>query len=115
MPNVFTLKFLASALVTGFIIAAASEIIGRSPRFGSLLLTMPIIIPAIFVVAYLRQPNLAPISRSAREMLALIPLALPFFIPLALAERLGLSFWPALAAGFVLVGLGVGIYLYAAT
>ena len=41
--------------------------------------------------------------RLARETLVLVPLGLPFFIPLAFASRLGLGFWPALGAGIVLM------------
>lgn len=104
-------KLLANALLTGLVVAAVSEIARRSPRIGSLILTMPIVIPAVFVYRYLFDHDLPPISRLARETLILIPLALPFFVPMAFADRLGLGFWPALAAGLLILAVTVGVYL----
>ncbi|MGA2500479.1 MAG: hypothetical protein ABSH20_22280 [Tepidisphaeraceae bacterium] len=104
-------KLLFNALLTGLVVAVVSEIARRFPRVGSLVLTMPIVIPAVFVVMYLRDHNLPPVSKLARETLFLIPLGLPFFIPMAFASRLGLGFWPALAAGLLIVTATVGIYL----
>ncbi len=104
-------KLLCNAVLTGLVVAVVSEIARRFPRIGSLVLTLPIVIPAVFVVMYLRDRNLQPISRLARETLILIPLGLPFFVPMALAGRLGLGFWPALSTGLLLVCATVGIYL----
>ena len=105
------MKLLFNALLMGLVVAAVSEIARRFPRVGSLVLTMPIVIPAVFVVMYLRDRNLPPVSRFARETLILIPLALPFFVPMAFAHRLGLGFWPALVAGLLLTTATVGVYL----
>ncbi|MFI5380622.1 MAG: hypothetical protein ACHRHE_15095 [Tepidisphaerales bacterium] len=104
-------KLLLNAMLMGLVVAAVSEIARRFPRVGSLVLTMPIVIPAVFVVMYLRDRNLQPIARMARDVLILIPLALPFFLPMAFAHRLGLGFWPALATGLLLVTATVGVYL----
>ena len=54
----------------------------------------------------------APISRMARQMLILVPLSLPFFVPLAFADRLHLTFWPAFALGLALVTVAVTTYLW---
>ncbi len=107
-------KLLLNGMVTGLIVVTVSEIARRWPRLGSLVLTLPIVIPAVFVVMYLRQRDLAPISRLAQETLILIPLGLPFFAPLAFAGRLGLGFWPALLSGFGLVTATVCAYLWMA-
>ena len=48
------------------------------------------------------------ISRLARE--TPVPLGLPFFVPLAYADRLGLSFRPAFAAGLVLASAVIGLW-----
>jgi hypothetical protein len=108
------LKLLANALLMGLIVAAVSEVARRFPRLGSLILTLPLVIPAVFVVMYLRDGCLPPISRLARETLILIPLGLPFFVPLALAQRVGLNFWAAMGTGMGLVALTVGGYLLVA-
>lgn len=42
----------------------------------------------------------------ARSILIAIPVTLGFFLPFLLADRFGLSFWPAYAAGCVLLPIG---------
>ena len=59
-----------------------------------------------------RTPDLAPIARMARQMLILVPLSLTFFVPVAFAERLHLTFWPAFALGLGVVTASVGSYLW---
>ena len=77
-----------------------------------MVLTLPIVIPAVFVVMYLRDREIAPIAHLSRQTLMLIPLGLPFFIPMAMSQRWGLSFWSALAMGLVLVSASVSAYLW---
>ena len=62
-----------------------------------MILAVPLVVFAVYAFMYLREPNLAPIARMARQMLILVPLSLPFFVPLAFAEHLHLTFWPAYA------------------
>ena len=101
-------------LAAGFIVVAVAEIARGFPRLGTLILTLPIVIPVVFLMMYLRDGNLAPISRMSQETLRLIPLGLPFFIPLAMAQRWNLSFWPAFLAGLLLVGVTITLYLWLA-
>lgn len=49
--------------------------------------------------------DLKAISTLARDTLVLVPLGLPFFVPIALAPRLGLGFWPALLGGILLASI----------
>jgi hypothetical protein len=106
-----TLQFIAKGLAAGFVVVAVADVSRRFPRLGALFLTLPLVIPAVFILMYLRRPDLAPISRMAREILMLIPLGLPFFIPIAFASRLGLTFWPAITAGLLLVTVTISAYL----
>ena len=48
----------------------------------------------------------------ARQMLVLVPLSLTFFVPLAFADRLQLTFWPAYLIGLALVTVSVASYLW---
>jgi hypothetical protein len=98
-------------LLAGFIIVAVAEIAKKHQLLASLILTLPIVIPAVFLVMYLRDGDLSPISRMSRQTLLLIPLGLPFFVPLALADKLHLPFWTAFLAGLVLVTLTITLYL----
>ena len=44
----------------------------------------------------------------------LVPLGLPFFVPLAFAERFGLGFWPAFLTGLALATVTIGLWLWLA-
>jgi hypothetical protein len=105
-------QLILRGLAAGFLVVAVAEIARRWPRVGSLILTLPIVIPVVFLVMYMRDADVRPISRMAREILFLIPLGLPFFVPLAAAERMGWSFWSAFAMGLALVTVTIGVYLW---
>lgn len=100
---------VAIAVVT---IVAVSEISSRFPRLGALLLSLPLVSLLAFTMSWSQHRDLPAIGRLARETLVLVPLGLPFFLPLAFAERLGLSFWPAFAAGIALATATIGLWLW---
>ena len=102
---------LLKAAISGAIIVAVSEMGNRFPRMGALLLTLPLISILAFILAWTEHRDLPAISRLARETLILVPLGLPFFIPLAFADRLGLTFWPAFVAGILLASATIGLWL----
>lgn len=106
------IKFIVNGIVAGFVVVAIGEVARRSPRVADVILAVPLVVFAVYALMYLRAPDLAPISRMARHMLVLVPLSLTFFVPLAFAERLELTFWPAFAAGLALVIASVGSYLW---
>ena len=103
---------LAKAAIAAAIIVAVSEIADRFPRIGALLLTLPVVSILAFIFTWTRHEDLTTISRLARETLVLVPLGLPFFLPLAFAGRLGLSFWPAFASGVALASLTIGLWFW---
>lgn len=92
-------------------VVVVAELSRRYPRFGALLLALPIVSLLAFLVSWFQHRDLAAISQLSRETLILVPLGLPFFIPLAFAERLHLGFWPAFAAGIILASLTIGTWL----
>lgn len=99
------------AIIAGLVVAGVSEISNRYPRLGALLLTLPIVSIVAFVAVWQKTQDLKTISTLARETLILVPLGLPFFIPIAASERLGLSFWPAFVLGLVLASVTIGLWL----
>lgn len=103
--------FLLRTIVAAIIIGVVSEFSNRSPRMGAVLLTLPIVSIMAFLMTWFRDHDLKNLSQLSRETLILVPLGLPFFIPLAFAEQLGLRFWSALAAGLVLAVLTIGGWL----
>lgn len=106
------MRYIFQVLISAVILVTVAEISQRLPRLGALLLTLPIVSILAFVMAWNRFHDLAAISRLARETLILVPLGLPFFVPLAFAGRLGLDFWPAFAIGLAFAGTTVGAYLF---
>ena len=101
---------LAKALIAAAIIVAVSEISQRFPRWGALLLTLPVVSILAFVMSWRQHHDLPAISRLARETLILVPLGLPCFVPLAFAERLGIGFWTAAGSGLILAATTIGVW-----
>jgi hypothetical protein len=101
---------LVRAGIAGITVALVSEAAQRRPRLGALLLTLPVISMIAFVMTWTEHHDLRTISRLARETLVLVPLGLPFFVPLAFCERWGLSFWPAFALGVALASVTIAAW-----
>jgi len=93
------------------IVVAVAELSKRYPRVGALLLSLPIVSLLAMLFAWFQHHDLPAISRLSRETLVLVPLGLPFFVPLAFAQRLGLDFWSSLIAGLLLASLTIGSWL----
>ena len=106
------IKFVVNGVIAGFVVVAVSEVARRSPRVAHVILAVPLVVFAVYAIMYLREPNAAPIARMARQMLVLVPLSLTFFVPVAFADRLHLTFWPAFAIGLALVTASVSSYLW---
>ena len=106
------IKLVVNGVIAGFVVIAVSEVARRYPRVAEVILAVPLVVFAVYAVMYLRAPDLAPISKMARQMLVLVPLSLTFFVPLAFADRLHLTFWPAYVIGLALVTVGVASYLW---
>ena len=105
---------IANALRIGIVaimVVAVAELSKRHPRAGALLLSLPIVSMLAILMGWFQHHDMPSISKVARETLILVPLGLPFFIPLALASRTGLSFWPSFVAGIVLASLTIGGWL----
>ena len=97
--------------VTALIIVSVSQIGQRSPRWGALLLSLPLTSILAFSLGWFEHSNLPQLSRMARETLILVPLGLPFFMPLAFAERWQLSFETAIGLGIVLASATMGAWM----
>jgi len=101
-------------LLVAMIVAAVGDVSRRYPRAGALLLSLPIVSILAFLVSWFQHHDLTSISQLARETLILVPLGLPFFIPLACAPRLGMGFGWAFGTGVILASITIGAWLYLA-
>lgn len=100
--------------IASITIVAVAELSNRHPRLGALLLSLPLVSVLAFTMSWMQHRDITSLARMARDTLILVPLGLVFFIPLALAERLRLSFSVALAAGIVLTIASLGTWLLVA-
>ncbi len=105
------LTLILRIVIPAIIIFAVSELSRRSPRMGALLLTLPLISILTFAASWSKDHDLKSLSQMAKETLILVPLGLPFFVPLAFADRLGLGFWNAMLAGLILASMTIGAWL----
>ncbi|MEX0727574.1 MAG: DUF3147 family protein [Planctomycetaceae bacterium] len=101
---------LVKALISATIIVTVAEISQRFPRWGALLLTLPIVSILAFVMSWQRDRDLSSVARLARETLILVPLGLPFFVPLAFADKFGIGFWSAFGLGIILAAATIGLW-----
>ena len=107
-----TWMLIARGVIAGAVVVGVSVLADRYPRWGAFLLTLPLVSILAFVAAWQAGRDVASISRVARETLVLVPLGLPFFVPLAFAGRLGLGFWSALGLGLALASATVGLWMW---
>jgi hypothetical protein len=102
---------IARVAIAAVIIVAVAELSKRFPRYGALLLALPIVSILAFVMSWLQYRDLAAISKLAKETVIFVLLGLPLFVPLMLAMQLGLGFWTSLLIGISLATLSIGAWL----
>lgn len=105
------LWYVLRVALVAVIVVSVAEVSKRSPRLGAVLLSLPLVSLLAFMFGWMQHHDLPAISKMARETLVLVPLGLPFFIPLAAANYFGWGFWPAFAAGVVLASATIGAWL----
>jgi predicted ABC-type exoprotein transport system permease subunit len=98
-------------ILAALTLAVVSYVAEKNPRLGAFILTLPVLSILAIILQWQQTQDLGTTSRFARETLVLVPLGLPFFVPLAFAERLGISFWPAISCGFLLASITIGAWL----
>lgn len=101
---------LLRASIATAIIFAVSEMSQRHPRVGAVILALPLLSVMAIIGSWLRFHDLSSASELARSTIVFVLLGLPFFLPLAFAERLGLGFWTAILAGIALACLTIGAW-----
>jgi len=103
---------IARGLIAGAVIVGVTALSNRSPRMGGFLLTLPLVSILAFISTWQQKHDLETIARLSRETLVLVPLGLPFFVPLAFAGKFGLGFWSAFGLGIVLAVVTIGLWIW---
>jgi hypothetical protein len=99
-------------LIAAVTVVTVAELSKRYPRWGALLLSLPLISILAFLMSWFQYHDMKAISKMARETLVLVPLGLPFFVPFAFATRWGLDFWTSFAAGLLLASFTIGTWMW---
>jgi hypothetical protein len=100
------------ALLSGVIIAVVSEVARRSPSFGALIVSLPLI--SILSVIWLWNDT-RDHERIASHMIATIWYVLPtlpMFVQVPMMLRAGFGFWPSLMIGCVLTIACYGVTVW---
>jgi len=99
---------IVKALLSGVIIAAVSEIARRSPGFGALVASLPLV--SVLGMMWLWRDTRDPerLAAHAGATFWFVLPSLPMFLLIPLLLRKGVGFWPALLAGCALT---IGLYL----
>lgn len=108
------LYLLAKALLSGAIIAVASEVSRRWPGFGALIVSLPLV--SLLAMLWLWRDTHDPerLAAHAGATFWFVLPSLPMFLLIPWLLRNGVGFWLALAAGCVLTVALYGLMLVAA-
>ena len=102
---------VTKALVSGAIIAAASEVAKRSPALGAVILSLPLVSLLAFVWLWRDTADKDAIATLSQSTFWFVLATLPMFLALPALLRSGFAFWSALAVSCVLTA---GLYSLAA-
>ena len=101
---------IVKALLSGLIIAIVSEVARRSPGFGALIVSLPLVSLLTFIWLWRDTGDPVRLAQHAEATFWFVLPSLPMFLLIPFMLRQGASFWTALAAGCALT-----IALYLAT
>ncbi|KQW73077.1 peptide ABC transporter permease [Phenylobacterium sp. Root77] len=96
------------ALLSGAIIAAVSEIAKRSPGFGALVASLPLVSILGMMWLWRDTGDVQRMAAHAEGTFWFVLPSLPMFLLIPALLRRGMAFWPALAIGCALT---IGLYL----
>lgn len=96
------------AVISGIVIAAVSEIAKRSPGFGGLVASLPLVSVLGMIWLWRDKPDAENMAAHAGATFWYVLPSLPMFLLIPALLRNGVGFWAALALGCALT---IGLYL----
>jgi hypothetical protein len=90
------------ALISGILIAAASEIAKRFPGFGALIASLPLVSVLGMIWLWRDKPDAENMAAHAGATFWYVIPSLPMFLLMPVLLRSGVSFWLALTLGCML-------------
>lgn len=91
--------FLLKALLSGVIVGLVSEIARRSPGFGALVASLPLVSILGMIWLWRDTHDSQRLAAHAEATFWFVLPSLPMFLLVPALLRRGVGFWPALAAG----------------
>jgi hypothetical protein len=108
------LYLLAKAAISGILVALASEVARRSPGWGALIVSLPLVSLLSFIWLWRDTQDPERIAALSYGAFWFFLPSMPLFLALPALLRAGLSFWTALLAACALtVALYFGMTLLA--
>jgi hypothetical protein len=105
---------IVKALLSGVIIMAVSEIARRSPAFGALVASLPLVSLLAILWLWRDTKDAARIADHAEATFWYVIPSLPMFLVLPWMLRSGVAFWLALASSCLMTVLLYGLTVLAA-
>lgn len=90
------------ALISGILIAAASEVAKRFPGFGALIASLPLVSVLGMIWLWRDKPDAENMAAHAGATFWYVIPSLPMFLLIPAPLRSGLPFWLALTLGCIL-------------
>jgi hypothetical protein len=100
---------IVKALLSGVIVMAVSEIARRSPAFGALVASLPLVSLLGILWLWRDTGDSQRIAAHAEATFWYVIPSLPMFLAFPWMLRHGVGFWPAIMAGCVLTILLYGL------
>ena len=105
---------MLKALISGVLIAVASEAARRSTALGAVLISLPLTSILAAVWLYRDTRDIEQVASLSWSILWVIVPSLVFFVALPVALRSGVAFVPALVLACTLTALAYAIWVWAA-
>ena len=96
------LYFVIKCILSGIIIAVVSEVAKRSPAFGALIVSLPLVSLLGILWLWRDTADTERIANHAEATFWYVLPSLPMFLVLPAMLRAGLGFWPSMAASVIL-------------
>ncbi len=105
---------LLKALLSGAVIALASELARRSSLLGAILISLPLSSLLAAIWLYRDTRDTAEVADLSWAILWAIVPSLAFFVVLPLALRSGISFWASMLLACAATGASYAVWVLAA-
>jgi hypothetical protein len=102
------------ALLSGVIIAAASEVARRSSLLGAVLISLPLTSILAIIWLYRDTGNTGEVAALSWSILWVIVPSVVFFVVLPMALRSGIAFWASLLLACAATALSYAAWISAA-